>query len=287
MAGDCPVTALGKHGNLCFYLDAVNQLVAVKDKDHSKLKITGLFGNRTEHLYQTWPRRTGDPPVVTGWRQDKAAWIEIPPGLIGRHVYPAAPAVPRPWPQAVAGGAGGPAADLLERLNTWNWRDAMLSPHLMLGWIAAAMIGGAIDWRPVGWVTGGAGTGKSTLIQRLIKHMFDDGLVSSADTTAGGGKIHRGGADHRGVVFEARSCFLFSSINVPPLLGADRSRMAILALDPLAAYARALSAEGYDARGCDVFGTLLACANLALHDAAADYDSAVETEKGPSYTDSG
>ena len=114
-----------------------------------------------------------------------------------------------------------------------------------------------------------------------------DAVVSLARRAAGGGKIHRGGADHRGVVFEARSCFLFSSINVPPLLGADRSRMAILALDTLAAYARALSAEGYDARGCDVFGTLLACANLALHDAAADYDSAVETEKGPSYTDSG
>jgi predicted ATPase len=37
----------------------------------------------------------------------------------------------------------------------------------VLGWIAAATIGGALDWRPSLWITGDLSTGKSTLLERL------------------------------------------------------------------------------------------------------------------------
>ena len=37
----------------------------------------------------------------------------------------------------------------------------------MLGWLAAGKLGGALDWRPLIWVTGGSNTGKSTLLSSL------------------------------------------------------------------------------------------------------------------------
>ena len=200
-----------------------------------------------------------------------------------------------------------------------------------------------MDWRPLVWVTGDAGTGKSTL-QKLIRHVMggEGAILQSTDATeaslrqfllqstvpvaldeieaeaegkkvqsvvklarqaASGGVILRGGADHKGQEFKARSAFMFSSILVPPLLDQDISRIALLELmplrrdetppkieprhwskigrglrtriidgwprlhDTLEAYRMALARAGHSARGCDQFGTLLAMADLALYDA--------------------
>lgn len=271
------------------------------------------------------------------------------PGLIGRFVYPAAPAAPRPWGAMVPGGSSGPGQALLSILKSWNWRRGELDAMLLLGWIGAAMIAGAIDWRPVAWITGGKGTGKSTL-HKLLQRLFDNALISVSDASAAGvwqklghatvpvaideleaeqdnrrgqavvklarqaasgGVVLRGGADHHGSEFTARSCFLFSSILIPPLLGQDRSRMAICELKELAGeaapdlapqkmrelgqqllrrmldrwpswndtwaiYRDQLNQVGHDARGADVFGTLLAAADLLLHDAEPNLDHARE-----------
>ena len=108
----------------------------------------------------------------------------------------------------------------------------------------------------------------------------------------------RGGAEHKGVEFQARSTFLFSSINAPPLQPQDLSRMALLRLQKLpedaealrfdeaelammgrkilrilcdnwhrfpatwSAYKEMLAGAGHDGRGQDTFGTLLACVDL-------------------------
>jgi hypothetical protein len=58
---------------------------------------------------------------------------------------------------------------------------------LTLGLIAAQMMGGALAWRPVGWITGDAATGKSTL-QTLLGHVHggERGLLQAADATEAG-----------------------------------------------------------------------------------------------------
>lgn len=273
-------------------------------------------------------------------------WID--PGALGRYVYPACAPGPRPHSRVITGGPSGPAHTLLHILRTWNFRRGEVDAMLLLGWIGAAMLGGALKWRPLAWLTGGQGTGKSTL-HDLLKRIFDDALVSVSDASAAGvwqklgqstepvaldeleaeednrkaqnviklarqaasgGVVLRGGADHRGTEFVARSCFLFSSILVPPLLGQDRSRMAILELGQLThgakppalapapmrelgaqlrrrlavgwfrlghaleVYRAALVDNGHTARGADQFGTLLACADVMLHDHETDTDSA-------------
>lgn len=194
------------------------------------------------------------------------------PDRHGRHIYPRGAAGPKPWEDALKPG-DATVLKLVQALGTWKWRRGELDAVLMLGWIGAAMIGGALAWRPAVWVTGGSGTGKSTL-HELLKLLFDDGLISVSDTTAAGvwqklehstlpvaideleatadnrraqavievmrqacsgGLILRGGAAHKGAEFRARSSFLFSSVLLPPLLPQDRNRIAILELMKLPA----------------------------------------------------
>jgi hypothetical protein len=293
-------------------------------------------GERGELVLHTGQHVTTFAPNPNVW----ADRIIKKPGLIGRYVYPAGEEVGAPAETVQALGCMGPGHELLALLRTWKWRRMDLDPILLLGWIGAAMIGGALDWRAIIWVTGGKGTGKSTLLQLLesvldytlvklsdaseahvrqtLKHqtlpvMLDEAeseednrklqaIVKLARIAASGGKIGRGGSDHTAVEFTMRSAFLFGSILIPPLLGQDRSRIGILELGelsddatridvshdhwaPFGAQLRrrmvegwgrweatldwfrvALGRAGHSRRGQDQFGTLLAAADMLLHD---------------------
>jgi hypothetical protein len=276
---------------------------------------------------------------------DGRAWQK--PSLIGKHLYLADAPLPRPAGKQQPGGPGGPATELIALLNTWNLRRGEIDTRLLLGWMGAAMVGGALDWRPALWVTGGRGSGKSTL-HRLISGIMAGAVISVSDATAAGiwqrlgydslpvivdelepgenisatsniirfarlaasgGELARGSADHKARRFTARSCFLFSSILVPPLTPQDRSRIVILNLgelrntkppgltdkglaelgalilrrlvdqwdrypETLDRYRAALMAESASAREADVLGTLLTISNLLLSDEGIADDAA-------------
>jgi hypothetical protein len=215
------------------------------------------------------PFNKGEEPAPEGW-------VALPPGQIGPHLYPADQPRPRPWETFVAAEGTdaklGPGPDLLTTLCTWNWKRGKLDARLLLGWIGAGMLGGALAWRPMIWITGDKATGKSTL-QKLLRFLYGDAILSLTNATgagvwqelgfsslpvavdeleaeqdnrqakavtdlarqaSSGGVIARGGADHKGVTFKAQACFAFSSILIPPMPGQDRRRMTILELDPLA-----------------------------------------------------
>jgi len=261
------------------------------------------------------------------------------PCEVGSHVYPTRPAISAPWPSPVA-EEHNPARMMLPLLRSWQWARPDVDPVLLLGWIGAAFLGAALPWRPAAFITGDKATGKSTL-QHVIKCIFGDALIQSADTSAAGIYQHvghdclpvavdelesesdvrkqkavlklarlaasgalmlRGGDRHQGVEFQARSSFLFSSINTPPLEPQDLSRMAILKLGRVpdgrpapeideqalhvagrailrrlidewprfsqtyAAFRDELAAGGMDGRGQDTFGTLLTCADMIAHE---------------------
>lgn len=288
---------------------------------------------------------------VDGSFRDKWDWRE--PGLFERMVYPSATAIPKPWHQS---GTPRPAITLRKLFETWHWRRAQLDPLFLLGGVGASMLGGALPWRPNLWITGGAGTGKSTLngeggvldlvlgegvlrtgnasaaaIRQILKNstvpvMFDEieasednrrvsEVVDLARVSSSGATMHRGGQDHQAHEFTLRSCFWFSSINIPPIAPQDRSRLGILELKPFArgaippvladfnlpdigrqlqrrmidgwprlaatnaAFQAALSAAGHTRRACDQFGTLLACAHLALDDELPDAEAVYDWVK--------
>ncbi|MDP2207045.1 MAG: hypothetical protein Q8K65_12155 [Alphaproteobacteria bacterium] len=310
----CPVVPLGIKENVCYYLDANQQLRELKDKDHGRLQLLNLFGAQSSWLYDSWPR-VDDKGNINGWRPEKAsealmgtaadigiidvtdlvrgpgAWrgdddelvmhcgdvlyrsnsdaTEMP-GKIGRHIYPAD--APKPRPAKVQDTGTAAALQLLDTFKTWNWRRPDVDPYLLLGWLGASMIGGALKWRPLIWITGDAATGKSTLHDILTHVQGAGGMISASDASAAGlwqkvkhaslpvqldeleseddnrknaniiklarhaasgGSTLRGGADHKGAQFTVRNCFMFSSILIPPLLPQDLSRMAILELDAL------------------------------------------------------
>lgn len=278
-------------------------------------------------------------PAEAGGRE---RWED--PGVFDGFVYPCRPAILHP--AKAPEPAQGAGAEILAVLRSWQWARPEVDPFLMLGHVIAGVLGGALKWRPLIWVTGGKGTGKSTLhefVRGICPSIISTSDASSAGVwqkvgydsrpvaideaesdednrrlnnllalarqAASGGVVLRGGSDHQGHEFTARSTFMFSSIGMPPLLGQDLSRMAILELrklpagakapkftarqledlgkrllrrivdgwprfaDTLAAYREAMEEGGHTARGADVFGTLLACMDLALYDRIPDPDA--------------
>lgn len=53
----------------------------------------------------------------------------------------------------------------------FSW-DVPANAHLLLGWIALAPVCGACDWRPHVWLSGGAGTGKSTILAKFMRPLL-------------------------------------------------------------------------------------------------------------------
>ena len=136
-------------------------------------------------------------------------------------------------------------------------------------------------------------------------------IVQLVRQASSGGLVLRGGQDHTGVEFNLRSSFLATSINHPPLGSQDLSRLTILELgkwqgqphglspdklhelgrkilrrivdgwpkweERLAMWRAGIMRLGHSDRFADQFGTLLAAADLALHDRVPHPDS-VDTE---------
>lgn len=59
-------------------------------------------------------------------------------------------------------------AQIAER---FRW-ETPASANMLLGWIVLAPVCGALDWRPHIWVTGGAGTGKTTILKSFMKPLL-------------------------------------------------------------------------------------------------------------------
>jgi putative DNA primase/helicase len=81
----------------------------------------------------------------------------------------------------------GPSATLLSdedamRIQTiaerFRW-ELPASSHFLTGWMVLAPVCGALSWRPHIWVTGGAGTGKTTILKTFMRPLMG-GVFQSA-----------------------------------------------------------------------------------------------------------
>ncbi len=222
---DCPVRPLGVNGDMFFYLDRLGQMRVTKK--HEAQSMMALFLDRNDMLCWQFPtfdkggkrvpgnfnsrhasatmiaacaerglfNPDGTVRGVGAWRDDNGALIyhcgkllltaegEKQPSDIDGKIYPAYPPIPQP----LAEGTKDPAPDVLAQLCTWAWQRADVEPMLALGMIGVQMLGGALDWRPVYWLTGDKASGKSTF-QDMVKHLHggDKGLIQSNDPTKSG-----------------------------------------------------------------------------------------------------
>ena len=60
----------------------------------------------------------------------------------------------------------------------FRW-EVPASAHFLLGWLVLAPVCGALNWRPHIWLTGGAGTGKTTILKAFLRPLLG-GVVQSA-----------------------------------------------------------------------------------------------------------
>lgn len=389
---DCPVTPLGRDGKVFFFLTPGGQLVNYEDGKFGQAHIQALFaGPSIDWLMKEFPAISANG-LWTGfkanyaqialqsaceaqgvfdarekvrglgcWKGPEGELIQHlgdvvlikgekhKPGMIGDHVYPGRPAVPRP----LDGGMEA-AKEVFMDLRSWNWARGDLDARLLLGWIACAIMGAALDWRPMIFMTGDAGSGKSSVQERL-KKLMGPRLASTVDATpaalrqivnhdaigvsfdeieadmnnsqgtdvmklarvaASGGTTYRGGKDHNASEFTLRGCFAFSAIVPPSMRAQDMQRLAFLRLGPLKAGGRMAEftdarlkdmgqrmagriAEGWDRwaetlrayedgmqriqhnqRGAKQFGTLLAAADILMHDDVPEASVVDELVKG-------
>lgn len=263
-------------------------------------------------------------------------------GEVGEHFYVRRPAGIVPWAEPVT-AEDNPAAVLFRALRTWNFERGDTDIMMLVGYMGVAMMGAALDWRPSIFMVGEAGTGKSEL-HKLLKSILGRSMISTTNATEAGlyqivghdslpicidelegedgieqaqkiikmardaasGSVRiRGGADHKGVEFQAKSAFMFSAINPPPIPPASLTRLAILQLQPLKSndgnvptlpeaetvgprllrrvadlwsdfprlydqYRDVLREAGHTSRGQNTFGTFLAAAHMLLGDEGMD-----------------
>ena len=63
------------------------------------------------------------------------------------------------------------ALELLNIGRQFKW-DIPASAYFLLGWTVLAPVCGALDWRPHIWITGGAGTGKTTILKHFMRPLL-------------------------------------------------------------------------------------------------------------------
>ncbi len=220
----------------------------------------------------TWAEDTGDLVMHCGaklYRNKAGVVICEDAGIKGDLLYPRRPALPEPS----FDNLNTPGPRILSQLETWNFKRGELDEKILLGWVVAALIGQAAPWRPMLWVTGGKGCGKSTL-EKFVEWLIGDRAAIKPTATsqayiyqkigdsalpvlldefeakddnkrqqdvielmriaASGGELGRGGSENNPRTYTLKSCFAAFSILIPPLAPQDRSRMAICELRPLA-----------------------------------------------------
>lgn len=88
-----------------------------------------------------------------------------------RYVYELDRSLPALSPVAMASDEG---EELLELASMFRWTKPASAP-MLAGWCALAPLCGALRWRPHVWLAGGAGTGKSSILNSYV-HVLMNGM---------------------------------------------------------------------------------------------------------------
>lgn len=201
--GPPPFRILGHNRNLFYYLPAgTQQIVTLTADQHTKTKLYHLAS--IDHWRQKFPHKSQDFHLGEAQSalfraaehigffelealRGRGAWIDEGRPVVhyGPHVtvdgeqYPPI-AVPSRFiyegAAALQLGAAEPAPDdasqkLAQICALLSW-DHPLSGVLFCGWLIVASVCGALDWRPHIWITGPPVSGKTTIVDHVIKPML-------------------------------------------------------------------------------------------------------------------
>lgn len=310
----CPITPLGKNGRTFFYLSPKGELIALTDADHGQSNIAALWAPEKDALERAFPQLDQQHRFV-GFRANYArdammtacaakpifqahdkvrglgCWLdeqgqlvqhlgdrvlvgdeEHKLGEIDGYVYPGRATMAA----GVAEGALPKCAQIYRHLQGWFWARGELDARLLLGQLGASVLGAALEWRPMSFLSGDASTGKSTL-QRFMRELLPQRLKGTADASeaslrallgqdavcisfdeieadaandkaqqvmslarkaASGDDVYRSSSNQELRQFTLRGSFIFSAIVPPSMRPADMQRFAMLQLQTLPATAK-------------------------------------------------
>ena len=216
---EATVRPLGYDGELFFYYSAEKrQVTTLAASKHTELNLLALapeqwwrlnFPTKSERqrfntaMAADWLMRACylkgvyDPENVRGrgaWWDDGRTVMHMGDRLVvdgietqlhayqSRFLYPAA--------RRIKGPQGAPLTNaearvIIDAAKLIKW-EMPASAALFTGWIALAPICGALRWRPHIWVTGGAGSGKTTISRDFIKPLLGMGRFVKGNTTEAG-----------------------------------------------------------------------------------------------------
>ncbi|WP_407122157.1 toprim domain-containing protein [Bradyrhizobium sp. STM 3561] len=91
-------------------------------------------------------------------------------------------AAPSDTPLSAADGAW-----LLEMARSFRWAKPASAP-LLCGWLLLSPLCGALHWRPHAWITGGPGSGKTTILNEFVRPLIPAGMdvFANGDSTEAG-----------------------------------------------------------------------------------------------------
>lgn len=125
--------------------------------DMNRIRGRGAWTDKGRHVFHH-----GDYLTVDGVESDIT-------DLDSRYVYEMSKSLPDISDVALNCEEG---RNLLELAAVFRWAKPA-SAALMAGWVALAPVCGAIKWRPHIWINGGAGSGKSTVLDEFIHRLLN------------------------------------------------------------------------------------------------------------------
>lgn len=223
---------LGTHGDKFFYISSQgNRVVNITTNGHNKNNLFSLMPLQYwETIYESkrgtrWDQAFSDlmdscqrvgafnPEIIRGvgvWEDRGRLLINMGNGLyhggmtygLGeietKFIYQAGQRIPKPHEDPLTIEE---CKALTDTIGSLNWKKDE-SVFLLSGFITLARFCGAMNWRPHIWITGSAGAGKSTIMERLIRALMGDISFYFLGNTTEAGMRQSIGYDARPVIFD-------------------------------------------------------------------------------------
>jgi putative DNA primase/helicase len=230
-AGEMPFIILGQLDRTYYYLSrTTSSLIALTSSQHTRNSLLELapleywesryegkgdamIHKAVDDLLQTAGRIEFDPSFIRG----RGAWLDE-----GRVIYHAGNkayvnsvetdllSVESKYIYSRSARINADLSDPLPSSEAYKVREILSCfqfqnplDHILLGgWLVCANICGALDWRPHCWLTGAAGSGKTTILSSLIEPLLGDFALAIQGNTTEAGIRQTLGHDARPVLFD-------------------------------------------------------------------------------------
>lgn len=154
--------------------------------DTSRFRGRGAWIDEGRHIYHFGSQMSVDGEVL------KVTEIR------SKYVYELAQSLPPPAPDMLSDSEG---LELLETAKMFRWSKPGAAA-LLVGWTFIAPLCGAMKWRPHIWLTGGAGCGKSTILNEYVNPLMSGIAVFAQGNSTESGMRQKLKADALPVLFD-------------------------------------------------------------------------------------